>query len=153
MYIYCNTITFPSESISNIFCNYLSTYDILTASTSYIGQVSHSFTPTIAAFTATSTSTVSSSTSASSLFRSSSILIHGTATATAAATGWKKPVDMKAAIGGIVGGLVSIILVGLAVWWFLRWRKTPYPEQRGGGKGSSDSEEMAVRRVSTGLSF
>jgi hypothetical protein len=145
IYLWCNTIAFQSPSVSAYFCNYISTYAILSAETQFSGQTNHAFTPTIAQF-AYSTPSPSPTPSVNGNGTSSASTSSQTATATKAPAEPKKPVDKKVIIGGAVGGIGGLALVVGAVLLFIRWRNTPYREEEGDGNTTTPPiEKVAVQ--------
>jgi beta-lactamase regulating signal transducer with metallopeptidase domain len=116
IYLYCNTLTFAAPSVSALFCNYISTYKILSAVTAT------ALTPTIIQFAAMPTTSVATNTSSTASHSS-------TATATPApSTGNKTFLNKGKVIGGVLGGLAGLALVVFLVILFLRWRNSEEPE-------------------------
>ncbi|RFU32668.1 hypothetical protein B7463_g3642, partial [Scytalidium lignicola] len=119
--VYCNLLLFPTPAAATAyFCNYISTYSPLPASTTYIGQTSHSFTPTSAKFVSSTTAVPSnSSTNATAADTSTSSTSSAKATPTSSSGGGgggggggtSKGVIAGAAVGGVAGGVIITILV------------------------------------------
>lgn len=143
LYIFCNTLTFATPSISAFFCNYLSNTLILNATTTYTGQTAHSFTPTVPIFAVSFTPTTSSTLVPSSA--SSSKASATSARATPVSGGGGKKVNKGAIIGGVIGGVVGLALWTALVVLFMRWRQARGEEEL--GTESPSSEEVVVKPV------
>lgn len=148
IYRYCNTVTFSTPNVSALFCNYLSTYNALPAvtATGLITAVVHFAT----------TATPSSPT----------LSVTNTASATpVAASRPPNPVNKKAIIGGVVGGVLGLAVVAGLVFLFLVWRNSkeeddPAPTKKENGNGvtlnttSPTPSEVAVNaKGSKSVSF
>ncbi len=125
IYLFCNTIAFASPSVSAFFCNYISTYSVLAAETTFSGQSDRVFTPTIQPLPVSTTSspTIASRTGTSNLLRTAS----PSATSDTASTGddgEKKATNKGAIIGGTIGGVVGLVLIAAAVFLLMRLKKT-----------------------------
>ncbi|KAH6717868.1 hypothetical protein BKA61DRAFT_716344 [Leptodontidium sp. MPI-SDFR-AT-0119] len=125
IYLFCNTISFPTPSLSAFFCNYISTYSPILAQTTISGQGGREFTPTIQALPSpTSSSSLSSSTSPSTSAGGSVESAGSSPSLSAAASnGGKKKSNKGAIIGGVIGGVAGLALLIAAVFFVLRWRK------------------------------
>ncbi|KUJ08506.1 uncharacterized protein LY89DRAFT_788879 [Mollisia scopiformis] len=112
IYLYCNTLTFAAPSVSALFCNYLSTYDILSAT------AAQTLTPTVVKFAVVPT------TSTKVLSKTSSTTSYSpTATDNSVPTSGGKSTSRKdKIIGGVLGGLAALALIAFLVILFLRWR-------------------------------
>ncbi|KAK0122146.1 hypothetical protein ONS95_010407 [Cadophora gregata] len=132
IYIFCNTITFPTPSLSAFFCNYISNYAPVPALTAISGQGGREFTPTIQALPpATTSPSSSSSVVASSVVASSTSGESSAATATSNTSavgsedggGGKKGANKGAIIGGVVGGVAGLALLAAGVFFVLKRRR------------------------------
>ncbi|KAH7370599.1 hypothetical protein BKA65DRAFT_545309 [Rhexocercosporidium sp. MPI-PUGE-AT-0058] len=129
IYIFCNTISFPTPSLSALFCNYISTYSPILAQTTFSGQGAREFTPTIQAMPAPTSSSLSSSVSPSSaVAETSAVTASSSPNSSAAASnadgegGGKKKSNKGAVIGGVIGGVAGLVFLVAVLFLLLRWR-------------------------------
>ncbi|CZR53928.1 uncharacterized protein PAC_03810 [Phialocephala subalpina] len=144
IYLFCNTLVFPTPSISALFCNYLSTYDALPAVTA------HAFTPTIVAFAVSTTPSSTLPTTATSHSSPSS----ATPTSALSSSGSKSSPNEGKIIGGVLGGVAGLVLIAGLVILFLRWRngREEEPEPVKEEAPVKEDKGKAVGKISTSTS-
>jgi hypothetical protein len=124
-------VAFQTPLVSAYFCNYVSTYAIISATTTFSGKTDRSFTPTVAIFAVFSTSTQLSSPSTGTTSSSTS------PSTTEASAGPKKPVNKGAIIGGTLAGAIGLGMIVTFFSIYMKWRNTPFPEEERSGDHES----------------
>ncbi|PVH77796.1 hypothetical protein DL98DRAFT_260970 [Cadophora sp. DSE1049] len=113
IYIFCNTITFPTPSLSAFFCNYVSNYTPVSALTAFSGQGGREFTPTVQALASAAESEDGNGDGGS-----------------------KNGVNKGAIIGGVIGGVAGLALLVAGLFFVLRRRRG----NAGAGEEAAKSE-------------
>ncbi|KAG4444299.1 hypothetical protein IFR05_000274 [Cadophora sp. M221] len=129
IYLFCNTISFPTPSLSAFFCNYISTYSPILAQTTFSGQGGREFTPIIQALpsptpsSSSLSSTALPSTTAGGLVESASSSPSSSAADSSNGDGKGGKSNKGAIIGGVVGGVAGLLVLVAGLFFVLRWRK------------------------------
>ncbi|KAL2066407.1 hypothetical protein VTL71DRAFT_2478 [Oculimacula yallundae] len=160
IYIFCNTIAFPTPSLSALFCNYISNGSPIPAETTFSGQGGRLFTPSTQALPSSTASSITSLSSLSVVETNSATSTSEIVAPTASAEVVKEAKDKKksntgAIAGGVVGGIIGLMVAAAVVFFLVRWRgskKGGVVGDRGEGKSEEgdDIQNSAAKRGDTG---
>jgi len=159
IYIFCNTIAFPTPSLSAFYCNYISNYEPVPALTAFSGQGDREFTPTVqalptATLSSSSSSVVSTTAVSSSGLGGSSTAANPSASAAGSEDdggdgGSNDGVNKGAIIAGVIGGIAGLALLVAGVFFVLRRRKGNAGKGEEAAKAEAGTDAQAAKETSS----